>query len=138
MGKVSYTIDLEVPLNKCFTNFRRCLDDGRYKKVCSDLISPKYTPVIIDETENKKISIKEIAFDPLFRVTLKNFAMIHNYSFEPISDNRTRINITTEYSMMVALSGLGTTKAQVKDKIIGVVNSLLSYENGIKDASDPT
>lgn len=134
MGKVSYMIDLEVPVEKCFSNIKRCLEDERYKRVCSDLVSTKYIPIIIDETENKNICIKEIAFDTVTGFTLKNISMIHNFSLEPISENRTRINITTEYSMMVALSGFGTVKPQVKDKIIGFVNSMLSYENGTKDA----
>ena len=56
--------------------------------MCSDLVSPKYIPVIIDETENEKISIKEIAFDPITGLTLKSISMIHSYTFEPISENK--------------------------------------------------
>lgn len=136
LGKISYTIDIGVPLDKCFSNFRRCLDDERYKDVCSELVSPKYIPVIIDETENQIITIKEISFDPLTGFTHKNISMIHNYIFISVTENITRINISTEYSILVALFGLGTVKGQVKDKIIGIVNSLLSYENGLKDASN--
>lgn len=136
MGKVSYTVELEVPVDKCYSNIKRCLMNERFKKVCSDLVSPKYIPVIIDETENEKISIKEIAFDPITGLTLKSISMIHSYTFEPISENKTRINILIEYSLLVALSGFGTVKALAKDKVIGIVNSLIAYENGIKDGSD--
>ena len=133
MGKVSYTVDLEVPVEKCYSNIKSCLADERFKKVCSDLVSPKYIPVIVDETKNEKISIKEIAFDPITGLTIKSISMTHNYSFEPISENETRIKISIEYSLLVALSGFGTVKALAKDKIIGIVNSLISYENGIID-----
>jgi len=131
--KISYTVDIRAPIEGCFRNIKACLEDERYKKVCSNLVSTRYIQEIIEETENKSIIIKEIAVDTMTGLIFKNFVLIHSYMFSLVSDNVTRIDISIEYSRLVALLGLGIVKPQVKDRIIWAVKSLISYENGFKD-----
>ena len=78
-------------------------------------------------SENRQLVIHTLAIDSLTGIRFKGWTI--TYDFEPVSETKTKVAVSVEYSMFLAFTGMSTMKLQSINEVLARVQSLLALEH---------
>jgi len=137
MGRTYASVEIELPSDICFSYVKSSVNPPKFVAVYKTLHSGReYSGHIVEESENRRVVIEESAIDTLTGIRHKGWTIA--YDFEEIAPTRTRVAISVEYGILLALMGATTTKAQSINEVLTRVNILLALEHRQESASRHT
>jgi hypothetical protein len=90
----------------------------------------EYSGNIVEESANQRIVIEEDGIDSVTRIRHTGWTV--TYDFEEATPGATRVGISIEYGMFLAIMGMTTTKVQSMNEVLSRVNALLALEYSAK------
>jgi len=134
MGKTYTSIEIDLPSGDCFSYVKNSLKSPKFVAVYKTLHEGReYSGQIVEESENQRLVIEESAIDSVTRIRHSGWTI--TYDFEEIAPTKTRVAVSIEYGIFLALMGMTTTKAQSINEVLSRVNSLIALEHGQELAS---
>lgn len=129
MPKTHVTVDIEVPVATCYSYVKNSVVNPKFLAAYNELQRWKreYSGRILNESENRRLVIHEKAIDTVTGIRYSGWTII--YDFEPVGETKTKVGVSIEYSVFIALMGLSTTKLQSINEILGRVQSLIALEH---------
>ncbi|MBT3381568.1 MAG: hypothetical protein HN742_12745 [Lentisphaerae bacterium] len=127
MGKTYASIEINTSLEMCYTYVRNSVDDPKFAAVYRTLHEGReYSGKIAEESTNRQIVIEEAGIDSVTRVRHKGWTI--TYDLEEVTRGTTRVGISVEYGMFLAVMGMTTVKVQSMNEVLSRVNALLALE----------
>ena len=128
MGKTYTSIEIDLPSGICFSYVKNSLKSPKFVAVYKTLHEGReYSGQIVEESENQRLVIKESAIDSVTGIRHKGWTI--TYDFEEIAPTKTRVAVSIEYGIFLALMGMTTTKAQSTNEVLSRINSLIALEH---------
>lgn len=128
MPKIHITIDIEVPVATCYSYVKKSVVNPKFLAAYRELHQGRreYSGRIVKESENRQLVVHEKAIDSITGLRFKGYTI--TYDFEPVSETKTKVDVSVEYSMFLAFMGMSTMKLQSINEILGRVQLLLALE----------
>jgi len=127
MGKTNVVVEVKVPLAKSYSFVKESVANPKFMAIYRYLHPGKeYSGKIVDDIENRRLVIEESGIDSLTRIRHKGWTI--TYDFEETDDKNTKVSISVEYGIFLAIMGLTTTKLQSINEVLARVNSILALE----------
>ena len=128
MRKTYVSVDIEVPVATCYSYVKNSVINPKFLTAYRELHQGRreYSGRIVKEFENHQLVVHEKAIDSLTGIRFKGWTI--TYDFEPVSETKTKVGVSVEYSMFLAFMGMSTTKLQSVNEILGRVQLLLALE----------
>jgi len=132
MPKTHVTVDIEVPIATCYSYVKNSVVYPKFLAAYRKLWSGRkgYSGRILNESENRRLVIHEKSIDSVTGIRFGGWTI--TYDFESIGEKETKVGVSIEYSVFMALVGLSTTKGQSINEILGRVLSLLALEHTLR------
>ena len=131
MGKTYASIEINVGPETCYAYVRDSVDNPKFTAVYRMLDDGReYSGKIVEESANRRIVIEEAGIDTLTRIRLKGWTV--TYDLEEAAPGRTRVGLSVEYGMRLALMGFTSMKDQSTNEVLSRVNALLALEHSGK------
>ena len=132
MRKTDIAVDIEVPVATCYSYVKNSIIDPRFRAAYRELHQGKreYSGRIVKEYENRQLVIQEKAIDSVTGIRFKGWTI--TYDFEPVSETKTKVAVSVEYSMFLAFMGMSTMKLQSINEVLARVQSLLALEHTLR------
>ena len=129
MRKTDIAVDIEVPMATCYSYVKNSIIDSKFRAVYRELHQGKreYSGRIVKESKNRQLVIQEKAIDSVTGIRFKGWTI--TYDFEPVSETKTKVAISVEYSMFLAFMGMSTMKLQSINEVLGRLQPLLALEH---------
>ena len=129
MPKTHVTVDIEVPVATCYSYVKKSVINPKFLAAYRELRQGRgeYSGRILNESENRRLVIHEKAIDSVTGIRFSGWTI--TYDFEPVSETKTKVDVSLEYSMFLAFMGMSTMKVQSINEILGRVQSLLALEH---------
>ena len=132
MGTTYVAVDIKVPVAIIYSYVKDSIVDSKFLTAYRHLHRRKraYSGRIVQETENRQLVMREKAIDSVTGIRFGGWTI--TYDFESISETETKVGISIEYSLFMALVGVSTMKGQSINAILGRVQPLLALEHTLK------
>ena len=129
MRKTYVSVDIEVPVATCYSYVKNSIINPKFLAAYSELHRGRreYSGRIVKESENRQLVMHTLAIDSVTGIRFKGWTV--TYDFEPVSETKTKVGVSVEYSMFLAFMGMSTMKLQSINEILGRVQSLLALEH---------
>ena len=129
MRKTSVSVDIEVPMATCYSYVKNSVGNPKFLAAYRELHQGRreYSGQILNESKNPRLVIHEKAIDSVTGIRFKGWTV--TYDFEPVSETKTKVGVSVEYSMFLAFMGMSTMKLQSIGEVLGRVQSLLALEH---------
>ena len=129
MPKTHVTVDIEVPVATCYSYVKNSVTNPKFLAAYRELHQGRreYSGRIAQESENRQLVIHTLAIGSTTRIRFKGWKV--TYDFEPVSETKTKVGISVEYSTFLAFMGMSTMKLQSINEILAEVHSLLALEH---------
>lgn len=129
MPKTHITVDIEVPVATCYSYVKNSVISPKFRAVYRELHRGRreYSGRILNESENRQLVIHEKAIGSVTGIRFSGWTI--TYDFEPVSETKTKVGISLEYSMFMALMGMSTMKLQSIGEVLGRGQTLLALEH---------
>ena len=129
MGATYVAVDIKVPVSTIYSYVKDSIVDPKFLTAYRHLQQGKrgYSGRIVQETENRQLVIHEKAIDSVTGIRFSGWTI--TYDFESISETETKVEVSIEYSVFMALVGVSTMKGQSINEILGRVQSLIALEH---------
>lgn len=134
MGKVNYSLNVVAPVDKCFNLLKDSLNDIRYSKATSSLYSLSSNFTMITGNNNRFITIREKGFEPILKMNIGGWDT--TFSFTPVTNDITEVDIKVEYSLITSFLGMGLIKTQAKAQILSFINTFITLEKSLNLSKD--
>ena len=132
MRKTYVAVDIEVPVATCYTYVKNSVVNPKFLAAYRELHRGKreYSGRIVKESENRQLVIHESAMDSLTGIRFSGWTI--TYDFEPVGETKTKVGISLEYSVFLAIAGMSTMKLQSINAVEVRVQSLLALEHPVR------
>lgn len=132
MRKTYIEVDIKVPVSTCYTYVKNSVVCPKFLSAYTELHRGRrdYSGRIVKESENSQLVIHEKAIDTLTGIRFSGWTI--TYDFESVGETETKVGISIEYSMFMALIGGSTMKGQSINEVLGRVLSLLALEHTLR------
>ena len=129
MRKTDIAVDIEVPVATCYSYVKNSIIEPKFLAAYRELHQGKreYSGRIVKEYENRQLVIQEKAIDSVTGIRFKGWTI--TYDFEPVSETKTNVAVSIEYSMFLAFMGMSTMKLQSINEVLGRLQPLLGLEH---------
>ena len=129
MPKTHVTVDIEVPVATCYSYVKNSVVNPKFLAAYRELHRGRkeYSGRIVKEAENRQLVIHEPAIESVTGIRFAGWTI--TYDFKSIGETETKVGVSIEYSVFIALIGLSTTKLQSINEILGQVQSLIALEH---------
>lgn len=129
MRKTYASVDIEVPVATCYSYVKNSVGNPKFLAAYRELHRGRreYSGRILNESENRRLVIHEKAIDSVTGISFSGWTI--TYDFEPVSETKTKVDVSLEYSMFLAFIGMSTMKLQSINEMLGLVQSLLALEH---------
>ena len=129
MRKTYVSVDIEVPVATCYSYVKNSVINPKFLAAYRELHRGRreYSGRIVKESENRQLVMHTLAIDSVTGIRFKGWTV--TYDFEPVSETKTKVGVSVEYSMFLAFMGMSTMKLQSISEILGRVQSLLALEH---------
>ena len=129
MRKTHIAVDIEVPVATCYSYVKSSVVNPKFSTVYRELHQGRreYSGRIVKESENRQLAIHTLAIDGLTGIRFKGWTT--TYDFEAVSETKTKVTVSVEYSMFLAFMGMSTMKLQSINEVLAAVQSLLALEH---------
>lgn len=128
MRRTYVAVDIKVPVATCYSYVKNSVTEPKLLTAYRNLHQGKrsYSGRIVQETENRQLVIHEKAIDSLTGIRFSGWRI--TYDFESVGEIETKIGISIEYSVFMALMGMSTMKFQSINEMLNRVQSLIALE----------
>ena len=132
MRKTDIAVDIEVPVATCYSYVKNSIIDPKFRAAYRELHQGKreYSGRIVKEYENRQLVIQVKAIDSVTGIRFKGWTI--TYDFEPVSETKTKVAVSVEYSMFLAFMGMSTMKLQSINEVLGRLQPLLALEHTLR------
>lgn len=129
MRKTHIAVDIEVPVATCYSYVKNSIIDPKFRAAYREIHQGKreYSGRIVKGYENRQLVIHEKALDSVTGIRFKGWTI--TYDFEPVSETKTKVAVSVEYSMFLAFMGMSTMKLQSINEVLGRLQPLLALEH---------
>ena len=128
MPKTRVTVEIEVPVATCYSYVKNSVINPKFLAAYRELHRGRreYSGRIVKESDNRQLVVHEKGIDSITGLRFKGWTI--TYDFEPVSETKTKVGVSVEYSMFLAFMGMSTMKLQSINEILGRVQLLLALE----------
>ncbi|RKU25817.1 hypothetical protein C6499_14395 [Candidatus Poribacteria bacterium] len=128
MRKTYASVDIEVPVATCYSYVKNSVGNPKFLAAYRELHRGRreYSGRFLNESENRRLVIHEKAIDSVTGIRFSGWTI--TYDLEPVSETKTKVDVSLEYSVFMALMGMSTTKLQSINEMLGRGQSLLALE----------
>ena len=127
MGKVYVSVEINVPVSTCYSYVKNSLENPKFISAYKNLHDGReYSGRIVEDSQNRQLAIEESAIDTLTRIRHKGWTI--TYEFEEVDNTKTRIGVSVEYGIFLAIMGMTTTKIQSINEVLARITGLLALE----------
>lgn len=129
MPKTYVTVDIEAPVATCYSYVKNSVVNPKFLAAYRELQRGRaeYSGRVLNESENRRLVIHEKAIDSVTGIRFSGWTI--TYDFESVSETKTKVDVSLEYSMFIAFLGMSTMKSQSINDVLGRVQSLLMLEH---------
>jgi hypothetical protein len=137
MARVTGAVTLNMPTDRCYAYLRDSVRDDRFLQAYAELRAPlKYSGDVTAVEHGRRVTISEDGYDTLTNLRLNGWAV--TFTLTRLDELRTRVQISVEYGLMLAVLGLTTMRAQAENEILSWIRALLALERGAGHAPVPS
>jgi hypothetical protein len=137
MARVTGAVTLNLPADRCYAYLRDSVRDERFLEAYAELRAPlKYSGDVTAIEHGRRVTISEDGYDTLTNLRLNGWAV--TFTLTRLDELRTRVQISVEYGLMLAVLGLTTMRAQAENEILSWIRALLALERGAGQVSLPS
>ena len=134
MARTYVSVEIGLPAAMCYTYVKGSVNHPKFLAAYRSLFSGRECSArIVEDSGNRRLVVEQQAIDGLTGIRFSGWTV--TYDFEDAADGRTRVGISVEYGMFLALTGLSTMKMQSINAVLGRVNCLLALEQGTETAT---
>ncbi|MHB8125670.1 MAG: hypothetical protein ACYDEJ_08540 [Desulfitobacteriaceae bacterium] len=130
MAKLSYAVNIAVPLDQCYTYIRNYTKDQRYVQASASLLKVNSPVRITNEKRDSFITFKVNGVNPVTKRTMSGWEL--KYSFIQTTKGFTQVDLAIKYGLFLGLIGFGTMKYQAKNELVNIISTLIAFEKGYK------
>ncbi|MDE0185308.1 MAG: hypothetical protein OXP71_07595 [Candidatus Poribacteria bacterium] len=131
MGRTFVSVDVEVPVEVCYSYVKESISNPKFLAAYNNLHPGwRFSGTILEENEDRRIVIREPGVDSVTRIRHKGWTII--YDFASAGEAKTKVSISVKYGAFLAFFGLTTTKLQSINEALGRIQSLLALEHAFK------
>ncbi|UCG56025.1 MAG: hypothetical protein JSU70_14275 [Phycisphaerales bacterium] len=131
MGKTYASVEIHVPVSKCYSYVRNSLKDPKFVTAYRTLHNGRdYSGRVVSETQNRQLVIEERAIDSMLAFRHKGWSI--KYDFQETGRGTTRVAVSVEYGALLAFMAMTTAKLQSVNEVLTRINSLIALECGVE------